>query len=92
MSPRIIDLFQTSSCGNDCTGAGKTTLVNHILSANHGKKIAVIENEFGEVRACVRCGSPGYGHGGHCFGRHVNFSKLSIAVIEIHIYLENFIL
>ncbi|KAG2428246.1 hypothetical protein HYH02_014428 [Chlamydomonas schloesseri] len=30
-------------------GAGKTTLVNHILTANHGKKIAVIENEFGEV-------------------------------------------
>ncbi|GLC69806.1 hypothetical protein PLESTF_000882500 [Pleodorina starrii] len=30
-------------------GSGKTTLVNHILSANHGKKIAVIENEFGEV-------------------------------------------
>ncbi|GIL71418.1 hypothetical protein Vretimale_2715 [Volvox reticuliferus] len=30
-------------------GAGKTTLINHILSANHGKKIAVIENEFGEV-------------------------------------------
>merc|ERR1711972_686370 len=30
-------------------GSGKTTLLNHILSANHGKKIAVIENEFGEV-------------------------------------------
>jgi len=30
-------------------GAGKTTLLNHILEANHGKKIAVIENEFGEV-------------------------------------------
>eukprot|EP00798_Chlamydomonas_sp_ICE-L_P022944 gene22944-30124_t len=30
-------------------GAGKTTLVNHILTGNHGKKIAVIENEFGEV-------------------------------------------
>ncbi|KAF8062708.1 hypothetical protein HT031_004037 [Scenedesmus sp. PABB004] len=30
-------------------GAGKTTLVNHILKGNHGKRIAVIENEFGEV-------------------------------------------
>eukprot|EP00241_Pyramimonas_parkeae_P005283 CAMPEP_0114239328 /NCGR_PEP_ID=MMETSP0058-20121206/8400_1 /TAXON_ID=36894 /ORGANISM="Pyramimonas parkeae, CCMP726" /LENGTH=356 /DNA_ID=CAMNT_0001351499 /DNA_START=40 /DNA_END=1110 /DNA_ORIENTATION=- len=30
-------------------GAGKTTLVNHILTAKHGKKIAVIENEFGEI-------------------------------------------
>jgi G3E family GTPase len=31
-------------------GAGKTTLVNHILRGNHGMKIAVIENEFGAVR------------------------------------------
>jgi len=30
-------------------GSGKTTLVNYILSENHGKRIAVIENEFGEV-------------------------------------------
>lgn len=29
-------------------GSGKTTLLNHILKGNHGKKIAVIENEFGE--------------------------------------------
>lgn len=27
-------------------GSGKTTLLNYILSANHGKRIAVIENEF----------------------------------------------
>jgi G3E family GTPase len=26
-------------------GAGKTTLINHILTAEHGKKIAIIENE-----------------------------------------------
>merc|ERR1719461_2294865 len=30
-------------------GAGKTTLLNHILSENHGKKIGIIENEFGAV-------------------------------------------
>ena len=30
-------------------GSGKTTLLNHILTASHGKKLAVIENEFGEV-------------------------------------------
>jgi G3E family GTPase len=26
-------------------GAGKTTLINHILKGIHGKKVAVIENE-----------------------------------------------
>ena len=30
-------------------GAGKTTLLNRILSENHGQRIAVIENEFGEI-------------------------------------------
>ena len=29
-------------------GSGKTTLLNRILSENHGHRIAVIENEFGE--------------------------------------------
>lgn len=31
-------------------GSGKTTLLNHILTATHGKKIAIIENE---VRAPI---------------------------------------
>ena len=35
-------------------GSGKNTLLNHILTANHGKRIAVIANEFGEI---------GSGHG-----------------------------
>jgi len=29
-------------------GSGKTTLLNYILKENHGFKIAIIENEFGE--------------------------------------------
>ena len=30
-------------------GSGKTTLLNRILTEQHGKRIAVIENEFGEI-------------------------------------------
>ena len=30
-------------------GSGKTTLLNRILQENHGQRIAVIENEFGEA-------------------------------------------
>src|SRR6266404_3964973 len=30
-------------------GAGKTTLLNRILTEKHGQRIAVIENEFGEI-------------------------------------------
>ena len=30
-------------------GSGKTTLLNRILSEQHGQRIAVIENEFGEI-------------------------------------------
>ena len=30
-------------------GSGKTTLINRILREQHGRKIAVIVNEFGEI-------------------------------------------
>ena len=30
-------------------GSGKTTLLNYILREQHGRRIAVIENEFGEI-------------------------------------------
>jgi len=30
-------------------GSGKTTLLNHILTATHGRKIAIIENEYGDT-------------------------------------------
>lgn len=30
-------------------GSGKTTLINHILQGQHGRKVAVIVNEFGEI-------------------------------------------
>jgi molybdopterin-guanine dinucleotide biosynthesis protein len=30
-------------------GSGKTTLLNRVLTEQHGRRIAVIENEFGEV-------------------------------------------
>src|SRR5579875_3500275 len=30
-------------------GAGKTTLLNRILTENHGRRYAVIVNEFGEI-------------------------------------------
>lgn len=30
-------------------GSGKTTLLNHIISKNHGSKIGVIVNDFGEI-------------------------------------------
>ncbi|XP_027361482.1 COBW domain-containing protein 1 isoform X2 [Abrus precatorius] len=45
-------LSQQSSVGvtliTGYLGAGKSTLVNHILNSQHGKRIAVILNEFGE--------------------------------------------
>jgi len=37
---------------------GKTTLLNRILTEHHGKKLAVIENEFGEVGVDHQLSSP----------------------------------
>jgi len=39
-----MSLFKESSIGS-----GKTTLLNRILKEQHGHRIAVIENEFGEA-------------------------------------------
>jgi G3E family GTPase len=38
-------------------GSGKTTLLNRILTENHGKRIAVIENELGEIASIKRSSS-----------------------------------
>jgi G3E family GTPase len=50
--PRIIDDALGSFPVNvlmGYLGAGKTALLNRILTHEHGKKVAVIVNEFGEV-------------------------------------------
>lgn len=39
-------------------GAGKTTLLNYILTEQHGKKIAVILNEFGDCTFHLLLSSP----------------------------------
>ena len=51
MAPAVDNDERTSvSILTGFLGAGKTTLVNHILSSKeHGMRIAIIENEFGEV-------------------------------------------
>ena len=47
-------------------GSGKSTLISYVLSAQHGRRIAVVVNEFGAglglERALVRDGDAGDRH------------------------------
>ena len=58
--PDLVPVVPSDNSGNDdgrkvpvtvitgYLGSGKTTLLNYVLAEEHGKKIAVILNEFGE--------------------------------------------
>ena len=35
-------------------GAGKTTLINHLLNGGHGRRLAVLVNDFGEINIDAR--------------------------------------
>jgi hypothetical protein len=55
-SPHALVLFFFFSPPRSLTGflgSGKTTLLNHILTAQHGKKIAIIENEVRSRQAAA---------------------------------------
>jgi len=47
--PQVADARMPVTILTGFLGSGKTTLLNHVLNGDHGKRIAVIENEFGET-------------------------------------------
>jgi G3E family GTPase len=55
LPPRVQEICHGNPVANPVTvltgylGSGKTTLLNRILSETHGRRYAVIVNEFGEV-------------------------------------------
>ncbi|TQD89307.1 hypothetical protein C1H46_025156 [Malus baccata] len=64
-------------------GAGKSTLVNHILNSQHGKKIAVILNDFGEEIGVERA-MINKGDGGALVEEWVELAKGGIFCIVKH--------
>jgi hypothetical protein len=63
-------------------GAGKSTLVQHVLSAQHGRRIAVVVNEFGAGlgldKALVQDGAQeGCAAGQGCVRCHGAFAPLT---------------
>ena len=45
----MLETGDTAAVGTGFLGAGKTTLVHHILNAQHQQRIAVIVNEYGDT-------------------------------------------
>ena len=47
--PRIADAPMPVTIVGGCLGAGKTTLINHLLAHAGDNRLAVIFNDFGQV-------------------------------------------
>ena len=75
-------------------GSGKATLLNHILKAHHGKRIAVIESEFGEfgiddATACESIVTAWLGLGGKAIdaaGIYSTEDRVCKTVVELGAY------